>query len=118
VVLILFYQVTKLLPPPSNLVNDEVLRPEKDMEFKTVEDTEQSPANDAELRTAKDAEFEPEEDAKLKPAEDLGSNSIKNVEELNLIKDIEEMKSKLDGLESKLREVSLSGICFKSMVLL
>jgi hypothetical protein len=93
VVLILFYQVTKDVDE-SNLVNDEVLRPEKDMEFETVEDAEQS------------------------PAEDLGSNSIKNVEELNLIKDIEEMKSKLDGLESKLREVSLSGICFKSMVLL
>ena len=43
----------------------------------------------------------------------MGLNSIKNVEELNLIKDVEEMKSKLDGLESKLREVSLSGICFK-----
>ncbi|XP_062144903.1 vesicle-associated protein 2-2-like [Alnus glutinosa] len=88
----------------SNLVNDEVLSLEKDMEFETVEDAEQSPANDAELRTAKDAEFEPEEDSKLKPAEDVGSNSIKKVEELNLIKDIEEMKSKLDGLESKLRE--------------
>jgi hypothetical protein len=117
VVLILFYQVTKDVDE-SNLVNDEVLRLEKDMEFETVEDAEQCPANDAELRTAKDAEFEPEEDAKLKPAEDVGSNSIKKVEELNLIKDIEEMKSKLDGLESKLREVSLSGICFKLMVLL
>jgi hypothetical protein len=93
VVLILFYQVTKDVDE-SNLVNDEVLRPEKDMEFETVEDAEQS------------------------PAEDLGSNSIKNVEELNLIKDIEEMKPKLDGLESKLREVSLSGICFKLIVLL
>jgi hypothetical protein len=54
----------------------------------------------------------------LKSAEDVWSNSIKNLEELNLIKDIEEMKSKLDGLESKLREVNLSGIYFKSMILL
>jgi hypothetical protein len=117
VVLFLFYQVTKDVDE-SILVNDEVLRLEKDMEFETVEDAEQSPANYAELRTAKDAEFEPKEDAKLKPAEDVGSKSIKDVEELNLIKDIEEMNSKLDGLESKLRDVSLSGICFKSMILL
>ncbi|XP_059439310.1 vesicle-associated protein 1-2-like isoform X2 [Corylus avellana] len=99
------------------LVNDEVLRPEKDMEFEAVEDAEQSPANDAELRTgnddaelrtANDAEFEQEKDLKLKPAEDVGLNSIKNVEELNIIKDVEEMKSKLDGLESKLREAEVT----------
>lgn len=100
----------------TKLINEEVLQQEKCTEFEIMEDAEQRPANDAkqkpandeERRTAKDAEFQPEKDAKFKPVEGAGLSSVNNVEELNLIKDIEQMKSQLSGLESKLRQTEIT----------
>ncbi|KAF5453929.1 hypothetical protein F2P56_023638 [Juglans regia] len=88
----------------SELVNDEVQKQENDVELKTVKDAEQKPAKVAELKPAKDLEYEPEKDAEFDLAEDEMLNSVKIVEDLNIVKDIEEMKSKLEFLGSKLRE--------------
>ncbi|GMY21208.1 vesicle-associated protein 1-2-like [Fagus crenata] len=104
------------------LANDAELKPAKDAELdpakfadlQPVKDTELQPAENAELEPAKDAELEPENDAKLEPAEDVALKAAKIVEELNLVKDIEEMKSKLNGLESKLKEASFSRIFVKT----
>jgi hypothetical protein len=98
------------------LANDAELKPAKDAELdpakfadlQPVKDTELQPAENAELEPAKDAELEPENDAKLEPAEDVALKAAKIVEELNLVKDIEEMKSKLNGLESKLKEAEVT----------
>lgn len=113
-------------------VEDSVLKPVKDAELKLAKNTELKhakntelePANnaemepakdaelnlskDAELEPEKDAELEPENDAKLEPAEDVELKSAKNVDKLNLVKDIEEMKTKLNGLESKLKEAEVT----------
>ncbi|KAK4596169.1 hypothetical protein RGQ29_014284 [Quercus rubra] len=104
-------------------VEDSVLKPVKDAlklakntELKHAKNTELEPANnaemepakDAELNLSKDAELEPANDAKLEPAEDVELKSAKNVDELNLVKDIKEMKTKLNGLESKLKEAEVT----------
>ncbi|KAG2695359.1 hypothetical protein I3843_07G010500 [Carya illinoinensis] len=96
----------------SELVNDKVQKQENDVELKTVTDAEQKPAKVAgqkpakvaELKPAKDLEYEPEKDAEFGLAEDEVLNSVKMVENLNIVKDIEEMKSKLEFLGLKLRE--------------
>uniref|UniRef100_A0A5B6YKK0 Putative vesicle-associated protein 2-2 n=1 Tax=Davidia involucrata TaxID=16924 RepID=A0A5B6YKK0_DAVIN len=44
----------------------------------------------------------------LKPAKDVEFNIMKDVEELKLVKDIEEMRSKLNELESKLSEAEVT----------
>lgn len=108
----------------SELVNDKVQKQENDVELKTVTDAEQKPAKVAgqkpakvaELKPAKDLEYEPEKDAEFGLAEDEVLNSVKMVENLNIVKDIEEMKSKLEFLGLKLREVSLSRICFNILL--
>ncbi|KAL0005747.1 hypothetical protein SO802_013308 [Lithocarpus litseifolius] len=105
-------------------VKDAELKPAKNTELKHAKNTELEPANNAEMEPAKDAELnlskgaelEPEKDAelepanvaKLEPAEDVELKSAKNVDELNLVKDIEEMKTKLNGLESKLKEAEVT----------
>ncbi|XP_075659991.1 vesicle-associated protein 2-2 [Castanea sativa] len=113
-------------------VEDSVLKPLKDAELKPAKNTElkhakytelepannaeMEPAKDSELNLSKDAELEPEKDAelepandaKLEPAEDVELKSAKNVDELNLVKDVEEMKTKLNGLESKLKEAEVT----------
>ncbi|KAM4119365.1 hypothetical protein ACJW30_03G052900 [Castanea mollissima] len=105
-------------------VKDAELKPAKNTELKHAKYTELEPANnaemepakdselnlskDAELEPEKDAELEPANDAKLEPAEDVELKSAKNVDELNLVKDVEEMKKKLNGLESKLKEAEVT----------
>ncbi|KAM3752863.1 hypothetical protein ACB098_03G049900 [Castanea mollissima] len=105
-------------------VEDSVLKPVKDAELKPAKNTElkhakytelepannaeMEPAKDSELNLSKDAELEPANDAKLEPAEDVELKSAKNVDELNLVKDVEEMKTKLNVLESKLKEAEVT----------
>lgn len=88
------------LEPANNAVNNAEMEPAKDAELNL--------SKDAELEPKKDAELEPANDAKLEPAEDVELKSAKNVDELNLVKDIEEMKTKLNGLESKLKEAEVT----------
>lgn len=84
------------------------LEPANNAEMESAKDAELNLSKDAELEPEKDAELEPENDAKLEPAEDVELKSAKNVDKLNLVKDIEEMKTKLNGLESKLKEAEVT----------
>lgn len=52
-----------------------------------------------ELRAAECVDSRPSDDVE-------GLKSVKNVVELNITKDFEDMKSKLNTMDSKLREVS------------
>uniref|UniRef100_A0A2N9F1X9 MSP domain-containing protein n=1 Tax=Fagus sylvatica TaxID=28930 RepID=A0A2N9F1X9_FAGSY len=90
------------------LANDAELKPAKDAELDPAKFADLQPVKDTELQPAENAELEPENDAKLEPAEDVALKAAKIVEELNLVKDIEEMKSKLNGLESKLKEAEVT----------
>ncbi|GAU21400.1 hypothetical protein TSUD_32290 [Trifolium subterraneum] len=69
--------------------NAEVLKPEKERELKVSKDTV--------IKTVKNVE-------ELKPEKEAESRVSKGIEELKLLEAIEEMKLKLDGLESKLNE--------------
>ena len=84
------------------------MEPANNAEMEPAKDAELNLSKDAELEPKKDAELESANDAKLEPAKDEELKSAKTVDELNLVKDIEEMKTKLNGIESKLKEVSLS----------
>ncbi|XP_045818372.1 vesicle-associated protein 2-2-like isoform X2 [Trifolium pratense] len=71
-------------------VNDaEALKPEKERELKVSKDTV--------IKTVKNVE-------ELEPEKEPESRVSKGIEELKLLEAIEEMKLKLDGLESKLNE--------------
>ncbi|XP_004495764.1 uncharacterized protein [Cicer arietinum] len=69
--------------------NAEVLKPEKERELKM--------SKDMAIKTVKNVE-------ELKPEKEAESSVSKGIEELKLLEAIEEMKLKLDGLESKLNE--------------
>ncbi|KAK2456436.1 hypothetical protein P8452_03573 [Trifolium repens] len=69
--------------------NSETLKPEKERELKVSKDTV--------IKTVKNVE-------ELKPEQEAESRVSKGIEELKLLEAIEEMKLKLDGLESKLNE--------------
>ncbi|KAK6289043.1 hypothetical protein POUND7_000584 [Theobroma cacao] len=88
------------LKPKDNLVNSKELKPAKDVESKPVKDVESKPMEDIldteELKSVKIKEFDALKDGEVK--------TLKAVEELKLVKDVEEMKSKLNDLESKLGE--------------
>ncbi|KAL1064251.1 hypothetical protein V6Z11_D13G199200 [Gossypium hirsutum] len=81
------------LKPNNNFFNSKELKPAKDVEAKPREnvlDTE-------EFKPVKEKEFNELKDGEVK--------ILKSVEELKFAKDVEEMKSKLTDLESKLGEV-------------
>jgi hypothetical protein len=110
----------------SNTSEDVELKREKDVihgqESKLSDDTDWVPVidivNEKELKLAQDEELKQDKDAisdeHSKPAPDMESPSLNaeiitaNAVELKLASDIDEMKSKLHVLESKLNEVSLS----------
>ncbi|TYJ01940.1 hypothetical protein E1A91_A13G189600v1 [Gossypium mustelinum] len=80
------------LKPNNNFFNSKELKPVKDVEVKPKEnvlDTE-------EFKSVKEKEFNELKDGEVK--------TLKSVEELKFAKDVEEMKSKLTDLESKLGE--------------
>ena len=72
--------------------------------FKNVE--ELKPENEIELKITKDREFRTVKNVEeLKPGKEAELRVSESIEQLKLLKAIEEMKLKLDGLESKLNEV-------------
>ncbi|MBA0700569.1 hypothetical protein Goari_000027 [Gossypium aridum] len=112
-----------------NIIKDTEPKPKKDAELKPVydifgdnlniiEDTELKPKNNSfnskELKSVKDEESKPMEDIldteELKPMKEKEFNvlkdykvkTLKTAEDLKFAKDMEEMKSKLSDLESKL----------------
>ncbi|KAL6278723.1 hypothetical protein ACE6H2_022324 [Prunus campanulata] len=95
---------------------DVELRPEKDVELRPAKDVELKPAKDVELKPAKGVELKPTKDVELKPtkavelklARDVGLNAEKIVEDLKLVKDIQEIKSKLNELELKLSQAEVT----------
>ena len=87
----------------SKMEKSEEVRPEKDVEYKTMKDVEE-PAKDIKHKRTKDVE---------EPVKDVEHETMIDEEELKLGKDIEEMKSKLRELKVKLIQVSfLRGLCF------
>ncbi|KAH9754478.1 Vesicle-associated protein 2-2 [Citrus sinensis] len=92
---------------------DPELKPRKD-EANSVELKEE---NVIELNLPKEVvngeELQPKKDAELKLMKELEFKAVKAAEELELVKDTEEMKSKLNELQSKLSEVSLFSVFSK-----
>lgn len=94
----------------------EELKPVKDVESKPTNAVDMEPAKDVELKPAKDMELKPAKNVELKPSEDLqlklakdvALDTAKVVEDLKLVKDIEEMKSKLNELELKLSQAEVT----------
>ncbi|KAH1192084.1 Vesicle-associated protein 2-2 [Glycine max] len=94
--------------------NAEELKPEKetelkiskDMELETFKNVEElKPENEIELKITKDREFRTVKNVEeLKPGKEAELRVSESIEQLKLLKAIEEMKLKLDGLESKLNE--------------
>ncbi|KAI8025983.1 Vesicle-associated protein 2-2 [Camellia lanceoleosa] len=76
----------------------------KVVESKTMKD-EEEPAKEVEYETMKD-EKEPAKE--VYHAKEVEYKPMKGVEELQLVKDIEDMKSKLNELESKLSEAEVT----------
>lgn len=87
---------------------DPELKPRKD-EANSVELKEE---NVIELNLPKEVvngeELQPKKDAELKLMKELEFKAVKAAEELELVKDIEEMKSKLNELQSKLSEAEVT----------
>ncbi|GLT75041.1 hypothetical protein SLA2020_467950 [Shorea laevis] len=81
---------------PSNGVNDQELKPVKDVDSNLKEDV----LDTGEVETAKNAV--------LTSLQDEDFKFVKAEEEQKLVKDIEEMKSKLNELESKLGEAGVT----------
>ncbi|OMO58011.1 Major sperm protein [Corchorus capsularis] len=79
------------LKPKNNFVNGE-LKPVKEVESKPMEDT----LDTEELKLVKEKELNTLKNEEVK--------AFKAVEDLKLVKDVEQMKSKLNDLESKLSE--------------
>lgn len=77
-------------------INGEDLKPVNATEFKSTKDG----VDTKELKLAKDTDF--------KPSNHVGTETAKSLGELRLIKEIDEMKSKLNELKSKLDKVSLT----------
>ncbi|KAE9618994.1 hypothetical protein Lal_00047357 [Lupinus albus] len=106
------------------------LKVTKDMDLETVKNVEELKPEETDLKLTKDMnlttlknveDLKPEKSAELKLSKDMELETVKNAEELNsekeadpklstgieelkLIEVIEQMKLKLDGLESKLNE--------------
>ncbi|KHN16162.1 Vesicle-associated protein 2-2 [Glycine soja] len=88
------------------------LKISKDMELETVKNVEElKPENETELKMSKDWEWRTVKNVEeLKPEKEAELIVSKSIEEVKLLKAIEEMKLKLDGLESKLNEVRHAAI--------
>lgn len=109
-------------PRPVKIVEDNEFSYAKDVEFsaaKVVENKEFNSAKDAEFvatKVVEDKEFSAAMDSELVAAKDMEQRSVMDVEEtkLKLTKEVDEIKSKLNVLDSKLLEVSLFPISFTS----
>lgn len=90
------------------LTEDPELKPRKD-EANSVELKEEKVI---ELNLPKEVvnggELQPKKDAELKLMKELEFKAVKAAEELELVKDMEEMKSKLNKLQSKLSEAEVT----------
>lgn len=110
-------------PRPVKIVEDNKFGYAKDEEFsaaKVVENKEFSAAKDVEFvatKVVEDKEFSAAMDVELVAAKDTEQRSVMDVEEtkLKLTKEVDEIKSKLNVLDSKLLEVSLFHISFTSV---
>lgn len=97
-----------------NHVKDE-LDPTKDMDYEALKRTEQLEQSMEDVnKTIKEAK-EPTKDAAHRimddvdlSVQDLHHSTVKHMEETKLVKDVEEMKSKLNVLESKLTEAQVT----------
>ncbi|TYH45715.1 hypothetical protein ES332_D11G284500v1 [Gossypium tomentosum] len=93
-----------------NIIKDTELKPKNNSfnskELKSVKDEESKPMEDIldteELKPMKEKEFNVLKDYKVKTLKDYKVKTLKTAEDLNFAKDMEEMKSKLSDLESKL----------------
>ncbi|GKV05526.1 hypothetical protein SLEP1_g17527 [Rubroshorea leprosula] len=104
----------------SNGVNDQELKPVKDVDSKPKELQLSNGVNDQELKPVKDVDSNPKEDVLDTGEVETAKNAVltslqgedfkfvKAEEEQKLVKDIEEMKSKLNELESKLGEAGVT----------
>ncbi|PRQ60877.1 hypothetical protein RchiOBHm_Chr0c30g0501251 [Rosa chinensis] len=86
-------------------INDVESRPTYATDMEPARDVELEPVDVVELEPAKDMELKPSEDLLLKLAKEQEADKAQVVENLKLVKDIEEMKSKLLELELKLSQV-------------
>ncbi|KAK4282843.1 hypothetical protein QN277_014171 [Acacia crassicarpa] len=88
----------------------EELKVSRDAEFNNVKDVRESEAEKvAMLNASRDAEFNNVKDVRESEAEKVAMlNASKSAEELKLMESIEEIKSKLDKLESKLNEAGVT----------
>ncbi|XP_044498447.1 vesicle-associated protein 2-2-like [Mangifera indica] len=124
------------LKPRKYVVKVEEVKPEKDVQFKPLKDVvdngeskkvrdaelkprnklpvveELNPENDTELNVTKELndgeELQLRKDAELKLMREVESKAKKTAEELKLFTDIEDMKYKLNELESKLNEAEVT----------
>ncbi|XP_040373114.1 vesicle-associated protein 2-2 isoform X1 [Rosa chinensis] len=87
-------------------INDVESRPTYATDMEPARDVELEPVDVVELEPAKDMELKPSEDLLLKLAKEQEADKAQVVENLKLVKDIEEMKSKLLELELKLSQKS------------
>lgn len=99
-----------------DVISNEELTPTEEPELKPRKDE----ANSVELKAEKvielnlpkevvnGEELQPKKDAELKLMKELEYKAMKAAEELELVKDIEEMKSKLNELQSKLSEAEVT----------
>ncbi|KAL5566994.1 hypothetical protein UlMin_030158 [Ulmus minor] len=84
-------------------VQDVELKPVKDVELKLVKDVELEPANNEDFKPVKEEELKTVKEVnELKPKKDVKLKTVDDVEAWSLVKDIEEIKSKLSDLEHKL----------------
>nr|UUA80798.1 vesicle-associated protein 2-2-like protein [Reaumuria trigyna] len=88
----------------SNIVKETELKPTKNMETVKVPEEAKTVQDMSDQQLTEDAEVVSMSSLETKPRKDIGSKIVNNGEELRLIKDVEEMKSKLHELESKLNK--------------
>ncbi|KAI7979439.1 Vesicle-associated protein 2-2 [Camellia lanceoleosa] len=96
----------------SKVENSEEVNSAKNLEYKTRKDADE-PLMDVGYKTRKEVD-EPTTDVEHKtrmdvdePITDVEHKTMNDMEELKLVKDVSEMKSKLNGLESKLSKAEV-----------
>ncbi|KAI9084824.1 hypothetical protein K1719_033230 [Acacia pycnantha] len=93
----------------SNDKQNTELNGEEDESPKIMTDVEEPKSETEELKVSRDAEFNNVKDVQESEAEKVAMlNASKSAEELKLMESIEEIKSKLDKLESKLNKAGVT----------
>ncbi|XP_054776656.1 vesicle-associated protein 2-2-like isoform X3 [Prosopis cineraria] len=99
----------RMVNEESNDENDIELNVEEDERSKIMTDVEVLKPGTAELKVSKDVELNNVKDAQASNAEKVAMlNVSKSAEEIKLMEAIEEIKLKLDKLESKLNEAGVT----------